>query len=74
MHALPTESKIDPKNPIMNNFLLNSSTSRQYQAIPRIMIKVLEKHEVAKLMVMASKPTLGEVKCLMKRPDATKKH
>ena len=33
---------------------------------------MLLKLEVAKLMVMASKPTLSEVKCLIKRPEATK--
>lgn len=73
MHALPTESKIEPKMPIMNSLVLNTSTYRQNQVIPRIMIRVELKNEVAKLMVMASNPTLGEVRCLMKRAEVTKK-
>tara|TARA_B110000285_G_C15036765_1_gene569712 strand:+ start:388 stop:546 length:159 start_codon:yes stop_codon:yes gene_type:complete len=38
------------------------------------MIRMLEKHEVAKETVIASKPTLADVKCLMNKPEATKKH
>jgi hypothetical protein len=74
MHALPHESNIDPKNPMMNSLLLNTSTDCQYQEAPNMMIRMLEKHEVAKETVIASKPTLADVKCLMNKPEATKKH
>jgi len=73
MQALPTESKIDPKIPIINSRVLNTSTYYQNQVTPRIIIKVELKHDVAKLIVIASKPTLGEVKCFIKSPEVTKK-
>lgn len=72
MQALPTESKIDPKNPIANSLLLNSSTSFQYHDIPKIIIKMLLKHEVENETVIASNPTGSEVKCLINNPDVTK--
>tara|TARA_B110000285_G_scaffold212158_1_gene255454 strand:+ start:414 stop:698 length:285 start_codon:yes stop_codon:yes gene_type:complete len=73
MHAFPQESKIDPKKPMMKRRLFSVSTSRQYQDTPIIRISMLEKHEVEKEIVMASNPTFGDVRCLMKRPEATKK-
>ena len=73
MQALPTESKMEPKMPITKSLVLNTSFYCQNHVTPRIMIKVLLKNEVAKLIVMASNPTLAEVKCLMNRPDVTKK-
>ena len=73
MQALPTESKMEPKNPITNSLLLNTSWDCQNQVTPRIIIRVLLKKEVAKLIVMASKPTLADVRCLIKRPEVTKK-
>ena len=64
---------MEPKIPITNSLVLNTSTDCQNQVTPRIMIRVLLKKEVAKLIVMASKPTLGEVRCLMNRPEVTRK-
>lgn len=58
---------------MMKSLLLNSSTSYQYQQIPKSKINVLEKHEEENDTVIASNPTYLEVRCLMNSPDPTKK-
>ena len=71
--ALPIESKIDPNMPMTNKSFLKVSTSFQYQVTPTIITMILVKQLEAKLTVIASKPTLGDVRCLINKPEATKK-
>lgn len=74
MNALPQLSKIEPKNPIANNFLLNVSTSYQYHEAPTIRMKIETTIWDENAIVIESNPIDGFVKCLMNRALNMKMH